>query len=290
MGIEKHRKITAAALGALAVAGALAVGGARASGAFNDPAGDARGAPDITAVSVTDSPSSGTITVAVTASGLVANTDLIVWLDTDKNSSTGSRSGAEYTLDVWQDAGDWGWTIDRWTGSDWKMVPETPSLLFSRSGDVFTWTLNKSDLGGANGFAFYVGGYLLDAGGNVSQSDFAPDGGSWAYDLSAKPTADVRAVVGKPLAVPAKALAGKLLTLSFPVSRSDNGEPLSGASIASTATIAGKAVPHTRSLSGPQATVSVLVPKKAKGKQLTVTVRISVGGQTTTKTVSFRVG
>jgi hypothetical protein len=35
--------------------------------------------------------------------------------------------------------------------------------------------------------------------------------------------------------------------------------------------------------------VNVLIPKNAKGKLLTVTVRVSLNGQTTARVVSFRI-
>jgi hypothetical protein len=288
-----QKRVLAGTVGLLAASFALAMcGGAASAGsaALTDPRGDAAGAPDITAVSLSDVPHSGALVVSVTASGLVASTSVDVWLDTDKNDSTGSASGSEYLLEVWQEADDWGWTIEKWNGSDWKMIPDAPTQRFSRSGDTFTWTLNKSDLGGAGAFAFYVAGYLFnEAGDDVTSRDLAPDGGSWAYDLSGPSLAQpVKAVVAKPLAVPAKPRAGTLLSLTFPVT-SDTGQALSGARLTATTKIGSVTVPHTQSLSAGAAAVNVLIPKKAKGKVLTVTVRISVGGQTTTRVVSFRI-
>ena len=268
---------------------ALAGGGSAANGAFTDPGGDANGAPDITAISMTDVQGTGALTVSVTASGLAPSTSVDVWLDTDKNSSTGSPCGCEYNLEIWQEADDWGWTIDKWNGTTWVMTADTPGMRFSRSGDVFTWTFNKSDLGGANGFAFWAAGYLMDATfDNVRSADYAPDGGTWVYDLSG-PAVEVTTAIGKPVAVPAKPRAGKLLSLAFPVTRSDNGALPAGATISATTKVGGTSIPHTQSLNGGMAAVNVLVPKSAKGKLLTVTVRIVVSGQTTTKIVSYHI-
>src|SRR6266550_2433895 len=144
-------------------------------------------------------------------------------------------------------AAGWSWTIDKWSGTAWVMAPESPDMRFSRSGDVFTWTFNKSDLGGANGFAFWAGGYLLDAtGDNVRSSDYAPDGGTWVYDLSG-PAVQVTTAIGKPVA------------------RSDNGALPAGATISATTKVGGVSIPHTQSLNGGMAAVNVLVPKSAKG-------------------------
>jgi hypothetical protein len=282
-------RFTAGLAGLFLAALALASGGSAGTAAFTDPGGDGNGAPDITAISMTDVAGTGAITVSVTASGLEPSTAIEVWLDTDKNSSTGSPCGCEYNLEIWQEADDWGWTIDKWNGTTWVMTAETPGMRFARSGDVFTWTFNKSDLGGANGFAFWAGGYLMDAtGDNVRNADYAPDGGTWVYDLSGK-AVQVTTAIGNPVAIPAKPRAGKLLSLAFPVTRSDNGQLPSGATITATTKVGGVSISHTQSLNGGMAAVNVLVPKSAKGKLLTVTVRIAAGGQTTTKVVSFRV-
>jgi hypothetical protein len=286
-----RRRLATGVVCFLAVLGVASGGGAASAGnaTLTDPSGDSSGAPDITAVALSDVPGTGTITVSVTASGLVASTSVDVWLDTDKNSSTGSLCGCEYALEIWQEADDWGWTMEKWSGTAWTMTPDSPVQRFSRSGDVFTWTFSKSDVGGAAGFAFQVGSYLADESGNIRSADWAPDGGLWAYDLSSQQAQTVKAVVGKPLVVPAKPSAGKLLSLAFPVTRSDNGETLSGATISATTKIGTASIPHTQSLNGGTAAVNVFVPKKAKGKLLTVTVRISLNGQTTTKVVSFRI-
>jgi hypothetical protein len=282
-------RLTAGVAGLLLATLALAAGGAAGNAAFADPGGDANGAPDITSISMSDVPGTGAITVSATASGLVPSTSVDIWLDSDKNSSTGSAAGCEYFLEIWQDADDWGWTIDKWTGSEWVMTPESPGMRFSRSGNVFTWTLNKSDLGGTGGFAFHAGGFLYDASGNVLNGDFAPDGGSWVYDLSSSRVQVATTVIGKPVAVPAKPRAGKLLSLAFPVTRTDNGQLPDGAAISATTKVGAASIPHTQSLNGGMAAVNVLVPKSAKGKLLTVTVRIAASGQTTTKVVSFRI-
>lgn len=73
------------------------------------------------------------------------------------------------------------------------------------------------------------------------------------------------------------------------VTRSDDGGMPSGATISVTTKVGAASIPNTQSLNGATAVVNVLVPTGAKGKLLTVTVRISLHGQTTTKIVSFRI-
>lgn len=282
MRLEKRHAVAAAVL-ALAVAGLLAAGAGAAPAAFTDPAGDSGAAPDITKVAVDDT--AGSVTVAVTAGTLVPGTSVDVLLNTDKNDSTGSPSGFEYWLEVWQDASDWGWDISKWSNSDWTEVPQSATEHFSRSGNVYTWTMAPADIGSPAGFTFWTGGFMTDSAGNVTAHDQAPDGGDWVYDLPA--SSAIVPAIGKPLAVPAVPRAGKLLSLSFPVTRADTGASLTGGTVAVQTSIAGQAVPRTTSLAGGAAHVNVLVPKAAKGKVLRVKVTVTLGTKTTTRVAAF---
>ena len=269
----------------LAAAGLLAAGAGAAPAAFTDPAGDSGAAPDITNVAVSDN-GAGSITVAVTASALAPGMDVDVFLNTDKNASTGSPGGNEVDLEVWQDADDWGWDISKWSGSDWNDTPQSTTEHFSRSGNVYTWTFGTEDTGPTTGFTFWAGGFMHDADGNITAHDVAPDGGDWVYDLPVAAAAIVPAI-GNPLAVPSRPRAGKLLSLSFPVTRSDTGAALTGGTLAVQTTIAGKPVTGTSSLSGGAAHVNTLVPKTAKGKVLRVKLTVTLGTKTTSRVVSF---
>jgi hypothetical protein len=290
----------AAALGLVASAAAHNGGRAATAGSvtFTDPAGDAgTSSPDITSVTINGDPATGTITVAVTANAYLPASpdglerDIYVFLDTDKNGSTGSISGSEYALAAQNDTtGAW-WDLGRWDGSAWKSVPQSATMNFTRSGDVLTWTLNAADLGGATGFAFYVAAATYDASANAVGRDDAPDSGKWTYDLSAgAPTpatttttsAPTRTLtmfltpeIGKPATVPVRAVAGKRLTFSFKVNRSDDHKPLTSGKMVGASSVAGKVVPHAQSFSHGVARLSLVVPKSAKGKQLKVTLTIT---------------
>jgi hypothetical protein len=267
------------------------------SGMFTDPAGDAQsGAPDITAATVGGDPASGTVTVAVTATGYVPASpdgmerDVLVFLDTDKNESTGSPCGCEYVLVAWNDSTGAFWDIQRWDGSAWQSVPQSATMSASRNGDVITWRVNASDLGGATGFGFYVAAIMVDASHNVVGRDFAPDAGKWPFDIAggaaapapapatSAPTKDLTYFltpkIGKPASVPASPLAGKRLTLSFSVTRSDDQKPLASGKMIAVTSIAGKVIPHTQSFVRGVARLSFVVPKTAKGKLLQVKLTI----------------
>ena len=96
----------------------LAARAALADARYTDPAGDSGGAPDITAVNVTnDAAGNLTFTVTTNQPALAPDAGLSLWFDTDLNGSTGD-DGIEYAVFV----GDWGWELDRWDGSNYVPV------------------------------------------------------------------------------------------------------------------------------------------------------------------------
>ena len=301
---------------AVAAASLLAVAAASTSGAsaagstsFTDPAGDVQGAAaDITSVVVGDDPASGIVTLTVTAAGYGAVPDgtrmMFVYLNTDMNPLTGApnQDGTEVVLAALNDAEGSGWGVFRWDGSDYVLAPQSATLGFSRSGDTMTWTFNKADVGVSTGFVFSVWSALFDASDNLVGKDDAPDDGGWLYVLSttppppapapapAVPAAQVKPVIGAPSATPAKPVAGKRMTVVFPVTRSDTGAPLAKGTLICDPSVGGKVVSHTERFAAGKARLSFVVPASAKGRQLKVKVTIKVGGQAATRIAAYRIG
>lgn len=87
--------------------------------------------------------------------------------------------------------------------------------------------------------------------------------------------ATVRPVIGSPAATPARPVAGKRLTLSYPVTRSDSGAPLTRGTMSCNALIKGKSIRHSESFANGSARLSLVVPKTAKGKVLTVRLAVT---------------
>lgn len=310
--------------GARAARGSLA--GTPSLLSFADVAGDAAGAPDLTEVAINGDAATGTIAITVNAPGNVpaAPDGLVrivtVWLNTDNNMATGDQ-GDEYVLQAIDDPADpehW-WAIGRWNGTDWEGVPYAPTMQFNRSGDVLAWTVNKTDLGGATGFAVWVSALTVDpATQTLTAHDLAPDAGTWLYDIAGPTrtmTMSVKPLIGKPVAAPARAKAGKRFAVSFRVTDPTQSKPtpLKSGTMVATPTIGGKVVRHTQSFKAGVARLSLVVPKTAKGKRLKVTVRIKASshqdesiwidlatgqtgvmgisyvGQSSTKSVSFQI-
>jgi hypothetical protein len=153
----KHWLLT---LAALAVFAAFA-GAARAGSiTVTDPAHDQVGlAPDITAMTVSDS--GGVVTVTITATGLIPNlgadTSVTALLDTDQNVSTGFIvGGAEYAFTAGYDGIDPYYTVGHWVGpgvDDWE-DGWTPTTGSTWSGDDYSFTFTPADIGGAQSFDF----------------------------------------------------------------------------------------------------------------------------------------
>jgi hypothetical protein len=307
----------AAALGlaaAVVTSAAAHVGGkaaTSASASFSDPAGDANGAADITAVAVSDDPASGIVQFTLAANGemaidLALAPELNVYVDTDRNPATGSPAGAEFPgspsgadyrlfyerTTVNSDAG-----FESWNGTSWPDLPQSPTMSFSRDGDTFTWRLSRSDLGTAGGFDFYVCAEIFVGRLAVLVGlDRAPEGGVWPYALSSPITTTtavktaVKPLIGAPTTTPRKAAAGKRFTVVFPVTRSDTGAPLTSGKMICGPSVQGKVISHAESFKNGNARLAFTIPKNAKGKLLKVKLTIEYGGKSTTKVSTFHVG
>ena len=103
------------------------------------------------------------------------------------------------------------------------------------------------------------------------------------------PPSVAKPVFGMPLTRPLIPVAGKRFTFTLAVKRSDTGAPLKAGRMACDPTVAGKPVKHVESFKAGKAQLSLLVPKTAKGKQLKIKIKIVSGGQTATRTVTYRV-
>lgn len=280
-------------LAALAMLVGLLVGTSAADGAerFTDPSGDSGRAPDVTSVTVTDDFGTGTIGVGLDVAAFPqnGNSSITLWLDTDKNPATGSPTGNEYGFVVDNVGGySWGWM--RWNGTTFVQMATSPTTSASIADQVVLWKFNKADIGAPAGLRLYV--MAVELANPTVDRDRAPDSDAWTYDLSTAPpppVVEARPVIGAPKATPAVPVAGKRFTVSFVVTRSDTGAPLTTGTMVCDPSIGGKTVAHAESLKGGTARLSMTVPKSAKGKQLKVKLTIAAGGQSAAKVATYRV-
>jgi hypothetical protein len=271
---------------------------------FSDPAGDANGGPDITAVSITGDPATKMITFSATVSALQpASPDGLtrfvgVWLDSDKNASTGSTaSGSEYALVAGSDSTGVSWDFWRWDGSTWQSVPQSSTMNWSRSGDVLTWTFSSADIGGATGFAFYIDARTVDASNNSTTQDFAPDAGKWTYDLPAAAATTTTTTTPPPTTTttsePKPTFVVKAMGVPHAGKRFVVRASLAGLTaaptVACTAKVGTKAVRTTAQNGIEQAACVLTVPAGTTGKTLAVVLRIHFFSAATTRTLRFKI-
>ena len=145
------KRSLAALAAALAVA-ALSAAAASADASFDDPAGDNQGAaPDITTVAVSNTPD-GNVTFQITIANYQvlppppgARVHLSLFLDLDKNESTGQFGKEAEAIFVNILVNNGAVDFRRWDGSEMVDVPET-NMSSSLSAGVLTFTINRSEL------------------------------------------------------------------------------------------------------------------------------------------------
>ncbi|MDQ3822331.1 MAG: hypothetical protein M3321_03720 [Actinomycetota bacterium] len=150
---------------------------------FSDPQGDQQGtAPDVTTIAVSHD-ASGNITWRIGVANqptLAADSEVVLWLDTDRNPNTGAPNtlGSEYVFLVAAD----GFAFARWTGTEFDF--DTPGQTVNVSYNAgATIAVNRSEVGNTNGFNFWVRG-LQETGPETANIDDAPNDGTFSYVLA----------------------------------------------------------------------------------------------------------
>jgi hypothetical protein len=272
----------AAVLAALAVAALAGGSGAFARGAgqgYGDPGGDGAGGPDVGHAVISDS--GGLITFRFTVSGMKLDPsgDLTAkefWagIDTDGNGKS------DYFLDVLSDDGGISWDVE---DHNEKVIPQTKTMSFYATGNSYTFKLASADIGGATDFHFYVRSTVRDKGGKWTDADLAPDGGAWTYALTS-----VKPVIGDPMVSPAAPTAGKALTVTLPVTRSDGGA-VNGGTVSLDLLLGGNVIGHADKLKNGAATIHVTLPASSSGKVLTTRAAVTYAGHSVSKAGSIHV-
>jgi hypothetical protein len=289
------------ALGALLVAlPTAALGGSARSASntttFPDSTGEDANAPDITSVVVSND-DAGNITFQINISNRPALTPdmfVLVFLDTDQNSSTGDTQalGAEYVIEL--DPGVVG--LFQWNGTDYLPAASQTSLTFSYLPTGATIRVSAADLGKTKAFKFgtiAASGIVTDAAGKPDftniHEDLAPDGGHgfFTYQVLTKLILSVTAFNTSPK--PAK--AGRPFSASLAANQNDTGLPVASGTTTCVATIAFKRIPAvTHTLTNGVANCIWRIPATAKGKTLRGTITLTVEGVKVTRTFSSRIG
>jgi hypothetical protein len=96
-------------------------------------------------------------------------------------------------------------------------------------------------------------------------------------------------VISALVAEPAQPVAGRRFIVGFGMTKNTLGGPLTGVTATSTATIAGKQVPHSSRSRAGEFIVSLVVPESAKGQALAIRVIAKSGNQTTSRVFTYTV-
>lgn len=278
-------------LSMVVVAAFTLVMGASAEQSYTDPSGDAGPGTDITSMTVRNDQSGGISIQVASASPIVGNHAIAVFIDADKNPSTG-------------DDGDEAWMYGGpFVGSGFFSCTsggcsETNPGSFSAGAvgsNVTEFRFNRADIGNVTGFNFVAISISIDPP-YLNFWDAAPSSGSYTYDLvfpqcsngtdddvdGAVDTQDlgcssatddneadepVNVRLGAAKAKPVVPKAGSVATITAPTTRVETGEPLDGGSLSCTATYApGKKLRGSGSVVTGNAVCKLKVPRSAAGK------------------------
>lgn len=193
---------------------------------FTEAAADGQGPIDVSSVVLSDA-AAAAVTFAFSISGMKPDPDgeTAFYVDADHNPATGEE-GREFEVTVSDDPlFGWLYLVYRWNGASWEFedIGEATATVAAPVDNV-TLTVPRSDLGGSNGFDFYILAANYNANGDAAVArDDAPDTQWWTFtpvQLTASQLA--KPVFGKPHVV-GKPVGGKKITVTYPVKRSDNG-------------------------------------------------------------------
>lgn len=295
-------------------------GAALADQSYTDPRGDAGVGTDVTGITVTNT-ASGQLKVQVAVvNPLVANHAIMIFIDADKNQSTG-----QFGVDYWLYGGpDVGVAFLAWNGSDWIDQQPAGFSVGSAATNVMEFNFTQASLGNTTSFAFFVLSVSVDETGgqfSVNPWDSAPDGNGYftydvsttqcangkdddgdgkidAQDLGCSSTVDddesddpVTLKAGKARIVPAKPKAGGKVVVSVPVTRVEAAAPIDGGAVICTARIVGgKALRGAGKVVGGNAVCTFKVPLGTKkGKTIRGTVSVVYDTASAKAPFSFKV-
>jgi hypothetical protein len=259
---------------------------------FRDPSGDAPASADVAAVSVS-SDDRGIVTFKVTyARRLPKRATTVVYLDSDRDASTGApkRVGADYAVVL--DGGtaySIRFTIRRWNGRHFETT-DGAAEDFSLAGRILTFSLNTSDLGKTRGARFVV-----TEGMSGRIVDLAPDAGRtpWTFHVAKKIELATAGFTIRPSA-PA---AGRTLVAALRVTFAAPIDLLTRLDVPSCkARVAGRSLaPLRTSLLNVRGSAEVTarctwrVPPDSSGESLKASVAVEFEGKKLTRAISARI-
>jgi hypothetical protein len=240
-------------------------------GTFLDATGDSGTAPDITRV-VTGGGSTGQMTFTVSfATPYGATSSLFVYLDTDKNQTTGNPSGADYRLGP---AG-----VEIWDGAaqDWEPSGGAATFSVAPGGRALATSVAAADVGSPASVNAVV--QSIDGDGGPGHMDTAI--AIWSKTNSGLKVVTSNTTTPK---------AGATWAVTLTASGGDATATAASATVACKSGTAKLVVARRVVLAVRGGTLTGLclfrVPKTLKGKKLHATITVSLAGLSASKALS----
>jgi hypothetical protein len=231
-----------------------------------DPVGDAGTAPDITSVTATPATTSVSFRVVVAnMSSLEEGAELFLAIDADPRA--GDQHGVDFVYSLRQGGAEL--RTRRWSGSQHAPFASTAAGRFE--GGVATFVLQLAELGDPAVIGFGA------IGNRAGDSDAAPGNGSWTLRL--REVVRVGSLVAR--FAPSPPRAGRPFRVAAASARLSDGSSRAGTR-SCVARVAGSRLAGRG--------CAWRLPASARGKRLTVSVRLLVAGVgATSRTYAFRV-
>ena len=259
-----------------------------AAAAFPDAANDQDAAPDMTAIRVSDA-QNGWITFEITTPNyatLPSESALILEIDADNDQTTGD-GGAEARINML--GGEV--SLERWSSRSRAWVPdELPTRARYRSLEgLATIDVHRSELANTQRFGFaLLSADVNSAAFEVLAVDLSPDNGSyWRYVLANWPA--LRLVPTRLYTTPNKPVAGKPLSVSLGVRRSDTNRPVTSGSVGCRVVLGGSTLPSTGAIVSGGGRCSFRVPAGTQGSIVRGTITVRSGGKTVAADFAYAV-
>jgi hypothetical protein len=259
---------------------AAAAGGTKT---YTDASGDSGTAPDLSNVEVSES---GGFIVFKISGTLVPSSSIELYIDADRNRSTGD-DGDELWISLYQEAdGKSYWDADRWNGSKWDDDAHLDVVSQTFTGrEEIGFKTEEAGLDGPFDFVVLSFKTVADA---VESRDRAPDSiVPWTYELASRWT--VTPLLGQLRLAPARVTAGKAVTVSAPVRRSDTNGALVGGTARCTLRVGTRSATARGVATGGRATCRLVVPKGSSGKTARGSIVVDYRGESATKSFSLRI-
>jgi hypothetical protein len=287
---------------------------AGAQQSYTDPGGDAGAGTDITAITVRND-QSGLISIQVaSASPIVGNHAVAVFIDADKNPATGDDGD-----EAWMFGGPLvGSAFFRCSSGGCSEANPANFSAGAAGPNVTEFRFNRADIGSSSGFNFAAVSISIDPP-YLNFWDAAPNAGSFSYDLvfpqcsngrdddgdgaidsqdlgCSSPTDDneaddpVNVRLGAVKVTPAAPRAGSVVTIAVPTTRIETGQPLDGGTARCTASYApNKKLRASGSVVAGRATCKLRLPAATRGKRVSGVMTVKYRTATATRPFSMRV-